>query len=110
MYLVVDLSVVNPFDFFLEPEAERYPFDYPPGLRQELAPYREVGPAGPLLQSLLRTIDRAAVRPARARPRGQEPSGPGAGELRDTEGTGGPDERRDAGHAQRIVPRFVLAA
>ena len=40
MDLVAELSVVNPFDFFLEPEAEQYPFDYPPGLRQELAPYR----------------------------------------------------------------------
>ena len=62
MDLVAELSVVNPFDFFLEPEAEQYPFDYPPGLRQELAPYREVGPAGPLLQGLLRSIDRTPVR------------------------------------------------
>jgi len=39
--LVAEMSVLNPFDFFLEPEAENFPFEYSKELRQELAPYLE---------------------------------------------------------------------
>ncbi len=37
--LVAALDVVNPFDFFLEPEAETFPFTYEPALEVELRPY-----------------------------------------------------------------------
>ncbi len=37
--LVVEMAVFNPFDFFLDPDAERYPFSYDPSLQHELAPY-----------------------------------------------------------------------
>ena len=37
--LVAEMSVYNPFDFFLEPYAQQYPFAYEPGEQRELAPY-----------------------------------------------------------------------
>src|SRR5215472_12456899 len=33
--LIADMRVVNPFDFFLEPDAEHWPFTYHPGLAEE---------------------------------------------------------------------------
>src|SRR5690348_10310469 len=39
--LVAELAVFNPFDFFVEPYAEAYPFAYPPTLAKELAPFLE---------------------------------------------------------------------
>ena len=36
--LVAEMAVYNPFDFFLEPHAERFPFAYEPWQAQELQP------------------------------------------------------------------------
>ena len=33
------MAVFNPFDFFLEPEGENFPFDYDAALDHELAPF-----------------------------------------------------------------------
>jgi len=56
----VDLSiehvVFNPFDFFIEPYAEKYPFSYAPELEKELAPYLEHEDAGPKLTAYMKTI------------------------------------------------------
>jgi len=60
--LVADMVTINPFDFFLEPEAETFPFTYDPVLDQELAPFRNAEPAGPLLTTLLAGIDRSERR------------------------------------------------
>src|ERR1700731_5018527 len=51
--LVAELSPFNPFDFFLEPGVEDYPFEYAQELAKDLEPYRSVEPAGPLLQTFL---------------------------------------------------------
>ena len=41
--VVADMSVYNPFDFFLEPTAEKYPFKYEALLQQELARAQALG-------------------------------------------------------------------
>jgi uncharacterized protein (DUF2126 family)/transglutaminase-like putative cysteine protease len=58
--LVADMTVYNPFDFFVEPEATEFPFDYPQDIRDDLEIYVKPEPAGPLLSSFLQTIDRSA--------------------------------------------------
>ncbi|ESZ70611.1 IMP dehydrogenase [Mesorhizobium sp. L103C119B0] len=59
--LVADMTVYNPFDFFVEPSAETFPFEYPEDIRDDLAIYRTPEPAGPLLSAFLATIDRSAT-------------------------------------------------
>ena len=56
--LVADMATINPFDFFLEPEAEQWPFSYDPVLEQELAPFRRLETPGPLLAALIASIPR----------------------------------------------------
>jgi uncharacterized protein (DUF2126 family) len=56
--LITELSPVNPFDFFLEPGIEDYPFEYTPELTKDLEPYRTIEPAGPLLQAFLNHVSR----------------------------------------------------
>jgi transglutaminase-like putative cysteine protease len=56
------MATINPFDFFLEPEAETHPFAYDPVLEQELAPFRRTEPCGKLLTALLATIPRGTER------------------------------------------------
>jgi transglutaminase-like putative cysteine protease len=60
--LVVEMAVYNPFDFFLEPGAENFPFSYSPTLREELAPYLVTPPATPLIQHYLDDLDRTPRR------------------------------------------------
>ena len=60
--LVADMSVINPFDFFLEPEAEQWPFAYDPSLAEEIAPFRKLEPPGPLLKAWLAKVDRKEMR------------------------------------------------
>ena len=56
--LTADIEVVNPFDFFIEPYAETFPFVYPSELREELTPYLAAEAAGPHLARLLAAIPR----------------------------------------------------
>jgi uncharacterized protein (DUF2126 family) len=60
--LVADMSVINPFDFFLEPYAEEFPFTYEPALARELRPFLETLPGTPLFEDLLAGVPRNATR------------------------------------------------
>ena len=59
--LVAEMAVFNPFDFFLEPYAERIPFAYTEGEQRELAPYLVKLPATPLFAKYLAGISREPV-------------------------------------------------
>jgi len=59
--LIADLTVINPFDFFLEENAETIPFQYESQLRRDLDPYLEVKESGPLLTEWLAAVDRSAT-------------------------------------------------
>ena len=56
--LVAEMAVYNPFDFFLEPSAEKVPFVYEPELLVELAPYLRRAEATPAFARYLASVDR----------------------------------------------------
>ena len=59
--IIADLEAYNPFDFFLEPKAEQFPFTYEESLKQELKPYLETEPLSPET-----CLSRSAMTPARS--------------------------------------------
>ena len=60
--LVAEMAVYNPFDFFLEPKAENFPFEYDPLVKEELAPYLAKAAPTPLFAKYLEGIDRSPQR------------------------------------------------
>jgi uncharacterized protein (DUF2126 family)/transglutaminase-like putative cysteine protease len=60
--LVAEMSVFNPFDFFLTPYAEKFPFKYDSNDRRELAPYLVKLPATPRIEAYLASVSRDRVR------------------------------------------------
>ena len=60
--LVVEMAVFNPFDFFLEPGAEFFPFSYEADLRRDLQPYLAAEPLTGPVRDFLATLDRSRQR------------------------------------------------
>ena len=54
--LTAEMTVINPFDFFIEPDAEVLPFTYEPELAKELAACLEIEDQGPLLEAYARGL------------------------------------------------------
>lgn len=57
--LVADMTVYNPFDFFVDESAEKWPFDYPQDLIEDLSIYRTPEPLTPKLEQFLNGLDRS---------------------------------------------------
>jgi uncharacterized protein (DUF2126 family)/transglutaminase-like putative cysteine protease len=55
--VVAEMTVINPFDFFLEDEATEFPFHYAEELAQDLKPFLTPADRNPAIDSYLKTID-----------------------------------------------------
>ncbi len=60
--LVADMAVYNPFDFFLEPEGEQYPFIYDEQLKKDLQPFMTVNEMTPKLAALIQIWSKRKMR------------------------------------------------
>ena len=60
--LIADMTVINPFDFFLEPEATEFPFSYGASLSAQLQPYLATEPLTPAMQSFVERAPRHSVK------------------------------------------------
>ena len=58
--LTAQMAVINPFDFFVEPYAQSYPFAYPADLAAELAPYLAVEEDSAALSAYVAALPPAA--------------------------------------------------
>ncbi|MFZ1428689.1 MAG: transglutaminase family protein [Geminicoccaceae bacterium] len=56
--LVAEMAALNPFDFFVEPSAETFPFEYEPALKKDLAPYLECERPGEYLAAWMKSVTR----------------------------------------------------
>lgn len=60
--LIADLTVINPFDFFVEESAEEVPFAYAPDLREELSAYFGTELTGQKFEALAEEFSNASGR------------------------------------------------
>ena len=59
--LIAKLAVHNPFDFYLEPSADQFPFKYEAWLAAELAPYLKLGQYGKKFDAFARSARRSKM-------------------------------------------------
>ncbi len=55
--LVADMTVYNPFDFFVEEQATKYPFEYDEAIKDDLSIYLKPEPMGPRLKAFMNKLD-----------------------------------------------------
>ena len=102
--LVVEMSVHNPFDFFLEPAAETFPFEYDGALEHELQPFQLKCPLTPNFKAYLEEVRRAVVGPTKSVP----VSMPHAEVLGDVHHDGGILPPPPHAHAISVLPEGRL--
>lgn len=56
--VVVEMVTINPFDFFLDEDAQQFPYRYEASVARDLAPYLELSESGPLLGQWVASVDR----------------------------------------------------
>ena len=105
--LIADIAVIDPFDFFVEPPADSYPFDYPDDLRQELGSYLRRG----VRSAVSSFVDVYRPEPPRhgsvsGRP---QPAARPRHPIRGAHGAGRADAGRDARGRLGLMPRHRLA-
>mgnify|MGYP002620833498 CR=1 FL=1 len=59
--LIAEMTVINPFDFFVEEYADNWPFAYDDQLAHELLPYLKIREDGPLLRDWVASVKREAT-------------------------------------------------
>ena len=59
--VIADMVAINPFDFFLDDDAQSFPFTYEAELAEDLAPYLAIDDRGPRLAAWLAEVPRNAM-------------------------------------------------
>ena len=60
--LLADMTVYNPFDFFVEDAAATWPFAYDEALKADLQPYLELDPVGRTFEAFVEGVDRSETK------------------------------------------------
>ncbi len=98
------MTVINPFDFFVEPYADSFPFNYTDDLKTELAPYLATTEPGTAFVGLSRGDSARGVEHGQFSGRSQRATAE-AGSLHHPHGAGHPDPGADARLRRRLLPR-----
>ena len=103
--LLADMEVINPFDFFVEPYADKWPFKYAPELHEDLTAFVAPEPAGPRLKELIASISRDAAQHGRFSGRAQSAPA-GHDPLSHPHGAGRADAGGNARFGAGLLPRY----
>ncbi len=107
--LVAEMAIFNPFDFFLEPYAEKIPFVYESSLARELRPFLEAETPGPKLAAFLTQV-LARQHPDAGLPGQPQSTGAARDRLCHPPGARGADLPANAHPGHRFLSRLCLAA
>ncbi len=60
--LVADMTVINPFDFFVEDDADKFPFTYDDDVKQQLSPYLVKSELSPAMTKWVESMPKSSDR------------------------------------------------